>query len=571
MRTNAFLCLLCLSVSLTLGLRPSTAEAAGFTIRDGETFIQTQQLNAGETGRVEAGGRIVVGSDFAIEGLGNGVTIENAGAVSGPMAGILVQNDSLIVNSGTVTGVNLHGIIARDGNTIINSATVIAEDTSINAGSSNMIRNSGQVQGNWNGISANNNNNTIINSGSIIGGTNAVLLDGTGNTLKLRAGSNIQGNLALGGSTNKLIIGRGLDTALSFTGTPTVEVEGGDHAVIGNTVYAVSGTSFSVQDEIANDLTRAVSGAVEGRLSAARLSGGGLSVAMGGVTIAAAADAPDSGAGGLWLSTLGAWRDQAEDGGAPAFTSSLAGLVAGVDAEVGGGTRAGVFAGYAAGDLDAANNALDLGSDSAFGGFYLGHDGERSFLNLSLAAGSSSFDSARRVANNRVAGGIERAKADYDGLFVSPSLTLGTALAAGSGTLTPSLRLRYTGLFLDGYSETGSAAALDVEDRTITILDARAELAYAFAAIETAGGDLFQSIRLGVDGSLASSSDVSAELGIAALGIDVAEDELARGYLGYGALYALSEGVSLTLSAEAGYDTTQSLTLQGKAGLGLTF
>jgi hypothetical protein len=53
------------------------------------------------------------------------------------------------------------------------------------------------------------------------------------------------------------------------------------------------------------------------------------------------------------------------------------------------------------------------------------------------------------------------------------------------------------------------------------------------------------------NGSLTGSSDVSAEPGIAALGIDVAEDERARGYLGD--------------------DTTQSLTLQAKAGLGLTF
>jgi hypothetical protein len=50
-----------------------------------------------------------------------------------------------------------------------------------------------------------------------------------------------------------------------------------------------------------------------------------------------------------------------------------------------------------------------------------------------------------------VAGGIEHAEANYGGFLLSPSVRIGTDMAMGSGTLTPSLRLRYAGLFLEGY------------------------------------------------------------------------------------------------------------------------
>ena len=71
---------------------------------------------------------------------------------------------------------------------------------------------------------------------------------------------------------------------------------------------------------------------------------------------------------------------------------------------------------------------------------------------------------------------------DYDGLFVSPSATIGTSFAMNGGSLIPSLRARYAGLFLDSYDETGSAADLSVDDRDVNVFDFRAQLAYALAA-----------------------------------------------------------------------------------------
>lgn len=168
-------------------------------------------------------------------------------------------------------------------------------------------------------------------------------------------------------------------------------------------------------------------------------------------------------------------------------------------------------------------------------------------------------------------GGVEHAKADYGGFLISPSLRVGTNIAAGSGTFTPSLRLRYAGLFLESYEETGSAADLNVDSRDISIFDARAELAYTLAATGMSGGSLYQTVRVGVDGTISDGGDVDSTLVGQALNFDVSGDSLVRGYVGYDAVFAITDDASLNLSAEAGYDATEAVTLQVQGGMTFTF
>ena len=194
-----------------------------------------------------------------------------------------------------------------------------------------------------------------------------------------------------------------------------------------------------------------------------------------------------------------------------------------------------------------------------------------SFIDLTLTAGWSDFHSDRQVINNMVAGGIEHAKADYDGFLISPSVRFGTDMAMGDGTLTPSLRLRYAGLFLDGYEESGSVADLRVDDRDISIIDVRGELAYRFAGRETPEGTLYQTARFGVDGTFSDADGVDAVLAGQALNLDVSTDDVARGFAGYDVVFATTGAPRFNLSAEAGYDTSDALTLDGHAGIALAF
>ena len=99
------------------------AGADSFTIVNGQTVTTTQTLDTtGNVGTVEEGGVIDVLTGNGIEGTANGVTVNNAGSVTGgDNTGIFVLGDSTVANSGTATG-GQYGIrAAGSDNTITNS------------------------------------------------------------------------------------------------------------------------------------------------------------------------------------------------------------------------------------------------------------------------------------------------------------------------------------------------------------------------------------------------------------------------------------------------------------------
>lgn len=540
-------CLLAASACLTAG----TASAADFAIGTGQTVTTPQVLTSNETGTVEAGGTLNAPGD----------------AISG-------DNDNIITNAGTVTGAD-EGIDLGSRNIITNSGTVNGGGEGIQVGNNNVITNHGTITSGEESIRVTGSNNTVISSGTVIGVTAAVEFENSNNTLRLLAGSALQGNLALLNATNTLMIGPGLNTALEFTGTPTIQADGLPLIVVGNTVYAVDVTGFSVHDEMFGDLTRSVGRSLEDRLSATRQdeeSGTSSAMALGYAPMTHTMGSfADSQSDGFWVSGIGGYRSQ--DGGTTTldFETRFAGAMGGFDTMVAPETRVGVFGGLSFAEVDTGVVGQELSASSFFGGLYVGHEIGRYILDASLTAGWTDFDSERRVTNNLVAGGIETARASYGGAFISPSLTLGTDFSVGSGTLTPSMRVRYAGLFLDSYTETGSAANLTVGDRAIHIFEAGAELAYAPAPLDTSAGAFQQSFSVGVDGTLVEGDAVSATVVGQALSFNAETEDTVRGFLGYGADLAMTQSASLTLSAEAGYDSNNALTLGGRAGFSLTF
>ena len=88
---------------------------------------------------------------------------------------------------------------------------------------------------------------------------------------------------------------------------------------------------------------------------------------------------------------------------------------------------------------------------------------------------------------------------------------------------------------------------------------------------EVGGGSLYQTVRFGIDGTWSDSGNADATLAGQALNFDVGTDDLVRGFVGYDAVLAVSDGASLSLSAEAGYDSTDAVTLEAQGGLTFTF
>lgn len=531
---------------------------AGIYVYDSATNIQI----------TNSGG--IWGTYTGIHAQGNDARITNSGGISGNV-GVWVYgfaDNVRIANSGRISG-NEYGVLV-DANTtdalIINSGTIMTPD--------------GQ------GIVSLGAAPTVTNSGRIISSLNtyAIFFAQQNATLNLLAGSVIQGGIGFSNAevSATLNIGPGLNMVMSFADVPgTINTFGAPMVVQGPLVAVVDPTGFSAQDEMLTDLTRAIANAVDGRINAARFGyvppatpllsyaeadgpADAVPAAFGYPAGTAGAASPGY---GFWASGIGAYRNQDADGPDVGFDTGLGGLLVGYDTEVSAGTRVGGFLGASASRFETDANSQEIDADSYFGGVYGSYSGQTYFLDASLTGGVTQQSSDRTVANNLVIGGIEHAKADYDGVFVSPSATIGTTYAMSGGTLIPSFRARYAGLFLDGYEEHGSAADMTVDDRDVNVFDFRAQLAYALAAEPLNGGMLHTALRFGADATFADNDDVEAVLLGTGLNFSVSGDDTLRGFAGLDMSWRAAGGADFFLGAEAGYDSGDAFTLDVQGGL----
>ena len=519
----------------------------------------------GDTNTINNSG-LVTGGSFGIYAQGNGNIVTNSGTVTDNF-GIYAQgNSNTVINSGTVSGGNF-GIYAQgNGNTVTNSGTVTDVFGIYAQGNTNSVTNTGTVNGGSYGIYAQGNNNTISNSGLAGGAVAAVTLQGTGNTLNLLAGSNLQGNLDLG-TGNFLNIGPGLNTAFAYTGTLNLGTFGAPYVVNGSTLYVIDPTGFAAQNAMLNDLTRVITDTVDERLAMARTEGSPVAMAMNGMTVMPTADLPAGPNSVIWAAGLGNYRSQKSKGPDASFDTLLGGITLGLDGEVANGTRAGGFVGAGFSNFKTDGGSQKISTDSLFGGLYGGFNGSGHFIDLSLTGGYSAQSSDRTVANNQVPGGLQHATANYGGFFISPSATLGTDVHMESGIFTPSVRARYAGMFLSGYDETGSAANLSVGSHTVNVFDLRGQLAFAPTPKIMDSGTFGTLLRLGADGTFSSGNNIDAVLLGQALSFNAGNtDATVRGFVGFDMTYAANSGSKFFLGAEAGYDTNNAFTGEAKTG-----
>lgn len=408
----------------------------------------------------------------------------------------------------------------------------------------------------------------ITNSGMISGTLGAVKFAGTGNTLMLLAGSKIVGILdMLGTGGNTLSIGQRLNTALAYTYSPSliVETNGMPYALayVGNNrvVIVADPTLFAVEDDMVADLSRSVGNAIDARLGSAIGQSGNAIMASTSNEQATGSQWE------TWATGLASYREQGEEGLNDGFDTTLGGFALGADTVLSSGTRFGGFVGASHAHLttNAGNEQID--SASTYAGIYAGYTLPNAFLNLGLTAGYANADTSRDVLNNMVAGGIEQAKGNPDGTFLTPQATIGTQIKTSSGILTPSLRVAYTHLAMDSYVETGSLANMTVTARTVSTLDLRGQVAFAIRPIVTATGQVDATMRLGADATFTNSDDITATVLSQPLTFSTTQDTALRGFAGLDLAQKMDNGAKLNLSVEAGYGTNSAVTLQGTAGL----
>lgn len=522
-------------------------------------------LAGGAIGIVSAGNNANVINNGLIETYGDGTT----GIISDG-SNAYVENRGSIIVSGTQFG-GAGGIVGdKPDLTVVNSGSIAAYGPAALGiawqGSGLRVTNSGSITVTGpasTAISATGNDVVITNSGAVFNDFNessstAIFFGSSQATLNLLAGTVIQGPIVFSGSGNTVSFGPALNAAMTFSGSgvPQAILTGGRPFVVsGNQVAVVDVTGFASAAPFVEDLTDAVAGVVEKRLTVPHDD------------VLGQRSGPDA-----WLATFGGVRSQGASGAAAGFSQVLGGVVAGAEKRSDDGFLGGVFVGAATGTTEVDDNAQDITQHGVFAGGYLGYDSGQHFANLSFTAGVLEERSSRRVANNLVLGGIETARADFNGTFISPALTLGTRLPVSLGTLMPSVRLRYAGLFLGGYTEEGSDADLMVARRNVHVFDVRGQLALAMPAMTTPTQAWQTTLRVGLDGIVQSGGDVSATL----LGQDISfasggQKTALRGFAGADVAATLGHAMTLDTGFEVGYGSDNAFTARGQVRLSKAF
>lgn len=613
---------LALVLVVGLALQPGTAVAQSFTVVDGQTTGQQVMLNVGDSGVIELGGTVSpaagqtgvimgavdqmldnAGSIATTGAFGYGVysqnadaTIDNSGSIATTGAfgyGIYSLGvDATIDNSGSITTADAfgYGIFSAGAGATITSSGSIATTQSFgygifsagadatitnsgdiattgalgdgiySAGADATITNSGSIAATGSistGINAAGADATVINSGSIIA-YEAIRFSQGNATLKLLSGSAIQGSLFFSGTGNTVSFGPGLNAVMTFTGAGipgTIETSGNPFAIDGNTIAVLDRTGFALKEDMALSLAGDIAGAV-GR-------GTSTCLAADGTPSGEAEDCSTT----AWLAGFGGFGGREGDESSVASAYGHGGALAGVEFSPGDGFTGGLFIGGAA----ARGSAGTADETALSGGVAGGHAGfarDGYFVDFYAAMGVLDTDSERTVANNSIDFGVSTASGTEGGSFFNPAVTIGADLDTASGILTPSLRLRYTALKLDGYAETGSSDELVVDARTVHELEIRAQAALALTPVATEAGEASWTLRAGAD-AIDRRGDVSAEL----LGQDVtftsaAAGTLYRGFAGVDLDYALAGGDSLFGDLELRLD--DQLGQSAAAHVGLT-
>ncbi len=623
-------------VDVSVGDGETLIVEQGGTVRGAGQAVSSPGF--GSTVTVINRGTIVSTDEEAIHTIGHTLDLTNSGLISGGENGIWGSFITSLVNSGTISSdrdaINVDGFI----DSLVNTGTISGGVYGIfSEGPVTSLVNHGTIRGgsafsHYAGVGIS--SGTVINAGSgLIEGPTALVIhrDSAGDGSVTNAGrirstsgpsgaaiiyedenpgadsltvlgrSTIEGSINWDGLDDTFATGPGRSSALTLTDSdsdagdpPTafaIDTNGLPFAVertaagaagtASTKIVVIDPSSFGLADSTLADITGGISGVLTNQANTARNvstneNGGGAVVASANGT--SMTIAPAAGHGPVlraWAEVFGGWRGEESDGNQLGSDHVFGGAVAGIETDTAmDGMRVGFFVGGSGSHVEVEFGSQDTEIGSVFGGVYAAHQAGDVAIDAAVTVGLADYDQQRFMNDNTVSGGVDTARADYYGIFVSPEITISSSLAVAEEiAVRPSLTLRYAGLFLDGYTEKGSNANLTVDDRDVHIISARAQVAVPVHMNTDAYGTLTTEIRVGADGRATVSEDnvratlLGQNLNFTAGG----DDEVLTGFAGAAFAYAMTTGTRLYGNIEAGYGTDEAIHVTGRAGVKMPF
>lgn len=543
-------------------------------------------LANGQALTIENGGTIASLGDLSFpvfsQGIGN--SISNDGQVLA-----LGDNSAGIATSGNATHVNNGGRISMQGAAFdigilsTGSDTVISNDGGIDVQSQGgigilalgpraVIRNDGTISANAAGsfgvisdapdarifnsgnifatgsggtaIIASGDNALISNSGGLYSDllSTAVIVSGDNSTLKLDAGTRVQGDIAFVGLGDSLVLGRGLNTALTMTAWPDfIDTRGMPAVVAGDTIATIEPAGLLTQSAGTAQLASIIQQTVHDHA--------GLSPARS-----------------IWLKGLGSSSASEIEG--LELRTAVGGWLAGADMGLAPGVLVGAFGGSAVSKSELKPDSQQSVDHHFVGGVYSDLQSGDSFAELTLAFGASGSTSKRLVVNNTVLGGLESADADVDGRFINPSATIGQHVQLGQFIATPMVTASYNAIFLDGFAEQVVTAPLTMGDRRVDAFGLRAQMQFSTQPYDFNSGTALADFRFGVDGGLQRQRQ-QADVTLMGQGIvlpRMTQRDL-QFFAGAGYTYVSQAGLMFRASGDAGVTDKGQLTAAARLGV----
>ena len=496
--------------------------------------------NGDHTVNVRRGGTVtgtvnLAGSTVTVDGTVGRITLADNGMV-------------MVSQTGRVTGApGGHGVHVGVGGDIVNRGTI-----------------AGKI-----GIIIDGGDSTVVNSGTVrsTDGADGVAFEftnGRDNTLTLQRGMTVVGKIkGLSGNDTVNLTDLtpdevGILTFVNEDDTPAnvgnlrlmLPAAAGIGHVLrgGDSIVSVDVTAFALADDMLSDLTGAIHGAVVERGMIPGLA--------------------DSGRSTVWATPFGGARDQKGSGTVADGTHSFGGGMIGTSWSS-PNMRVGGFLGGSVGMIDVdSGQTPDVDMQTIFGGLYVQRAVGDGIYDARLVMGRMTHESARRVL------GMDTAEVEYHSFFFSPEVGAATTMRLTETlNLLPRVRVRYAGLFTNGFRESGSRQLrnwdVQFQDRTVSVLEGRAEVGVPWTLSN--GGQI--NPRVGVEGRwLLSGSEIRGSMRGESFNLDAGgDDQVVTGTVGVGLSVPVANSTTLIGSFDGALTTEDAWRALGYLGLSYSF